>query len=98
MELVEFNILCEVYKEGGTDPLKIAVKTGCNLNQVSGTIVRLQEKGWIDSGITEQGYKELQQYKVDNAIIMAAGFGLRSLPLSRIVPKGLYDTKILVFT
>ena len=49
MELVEFNILCEVYKEGGTDPLKIAVKTGCNLNQVSGTIVRLQEKGWIDS-------------------------------------------------
>lgn len=93
MELVEFNILCEVYKEGGTDPLKIAVKTGCNLNQVSGTIVRLQEKGWIDSGITEQGYKELQQYKVDNAIIMAAGFGLRSLPLSRIVPKGLYEIK-----
>ncbi len=32
-------------------------------------------------------------YKVDNAIIMAAGFGLRSLPLSRYVPKGLYKVR-----
>ncbi len=39
------------------------------------------------------GYDQLNMYKVDNAIIMAAGFGLRSLPLSRFVPKGLYEVK-----
>lgn len=43
--------------------------------------------------ITEEELKELEPYSADNAIIMAAGFGLRSLPLSRTVPKGLYVVK-----
>ena len=38
----------------------------------------------------QEEVRELAPYKVDNAIIMAAGFGFRSLPLSRTVPKGLY--------
>lgn len=39
---------------------------------------------------TVEEIQQLEPYKVDNAIIMAAGFGLRSMPLSRTVPKGLY--------
>lgn len=93
MELVEFNILYEAYKEDSINLSRIANKTGCDINLVSETIIKLKNKGWIESGITKRGCKELQQYKVDNAIIMAAGFGLRSLPLSRIVPKGLYEVK-----
>lgn len=94
MELVEFNILYEIYKENSVNLQDIASKTGCDLCLATDTLVKLQEKGWIlHSGITRQGLEELQQYKVDNAIIMAAGFGLRSLPLSRFVPKGLYEIK-----
>ncbi len=93
MELVEFSILYESYKTGSIFPPNIADRTGCDLEQVSKAIIKLEEKGWLKAGITPEGYKELEQYKVDNAIIMAAGFGTRSLPLSRIVPKGLYEVK-----
>ena len=35
----------------------------------------------------------IKGYKADNAIILAAGFGVRSLPLSRYVPKGLFKVR-----
>ena len=37
--------------------------------------------------------ENIKDFKVDNAIIMAAGFGLRSLPLSRYLPKGLFEVR-----
>lgn len=43
--------------------------------------------------ITDKGIKELAPYKVENAIIMAAGLSSRCLPLSKIVPKGLFQVK-----
>lgn len=35
----------------------------------------------------------LKDYKVDNAIIMAAGFSARCMPLSNVMPKGLFEIK-----
>ena len=35
----------------------------------------------------------LEPYKVDNAIIMAAGYSARCMPLSNILPKGLFRVK-----
>lgn len=43
--------------------------------------------------ITKYGYEKLEPYKVDNAIIMAAGLSKRCLPLSSVIPKGLYKVK-----
>ena len=93
MNLAEFNVLYEVYKEGSVIYQNIVRNTGYESEQVSKVIEGLREKGWIESGITKKGYEELEQYRVDNAIIMAAGFGIRSLPLSRVVPKGLFEVK-----
>ena len=94
MKQAEFNLLYKAHKEGSIIPQKADGKTGCDLEQVSETIAQLEEKGWLNNGcITGQGYEKLEEYKVDNAIIMAAGFGIRSLPLSRIVPKGLFEVK-----
>ena len=56
----------------------------------------LIERGLIDkkSGeITEQGLQSLQPYKVDNAVILAAGSATRFIPLSLEQPKGLYEVK-----
>lgn len=93
MNLAEFNVLYEVYKAGSVIYQNIVRNTGYESEQVSKVIEGLRKKGWIESGITKKGYEELEQYRVDNAIIMAAGFGIRSLPLSRVVPKGLFEVK-----
>ena len=36
---------------------------------------------------------KLNNYKVDNAIIMAAGYSARCMPLSEVMPKGLFKVK-----
>ena len=37
--------------------------------------------------------QKLSKYKVDNAIIMAAGYSARCMPLSEVMPKGLFRVK-----
>lgn len=41
--------------------------------------------------LTEQGLKYLEQFKVDGAVITAAGFGSRFVPLTFETPKGLLE-------
>lgn len=45
------------------------------------------------SGITELGLKKLNPYKVDNAVILAAGIATRLVPLSLEYPKGLFEVR-----
>lgn len=45
------------------------------------------------SGITEFGLAKLKPYKVDNAVILAAGIATRLVPLSLEYPKGLFEVK-----
>ena len=53
-----------------------------------------EKNGWLKSGkLTESGYEALSPYKVDNAIIMAAGRSRRCMPLSNYLPKGLFEIK-----
>lgn len=65
------------------------------VEQAPASIVRaLKAEGLLnDEGITEQGLSALEKYKVDNAIIMAAGFSARCMPLSNSMPKGLFQVK-----
>lgn len=94
MNIEEFNVLYAIHRWKDTINLtKIAEQTGYTEEQTETIIQRLTEKKWLKSNVTELGYHVLDEYKVDNAIIMAAGVGLRSLPLSRIIPKGLYVVK-----
>lgn len=46
-----------------------------------------------DDGITELGLTAIEKFRVDNAIIMAAGFSARCMPLSSVMPKGLFRVK-----
>lgn len=43
--------------------------------------------------LTESGEEALLPYKVDNAVIMAAGRSRRCMPLSNYLPKGLFEIK-----
>ena len=58
---------------------------------------RLVHAGYIDkeSGcLTELGIKALEPYKVNNAVILAAGSSTRFIPLSLEQPKGLFERQI----
>ncbi len=46
-----------------------------------------------EEGLTAAGEQQLAPYRADNAIIMAAGYSARCMPLSNIMPKGLFQVK-----
>ena len=56
---------------------------------------KLQYKAENKEGnlLTEEELNKLKPYKVDNAIIMAAGYSARCMPLSNVLPKGLFRVK-----
>lgn len=56
----------------------------------------LKESGLADGDtgeLTPKGMDALQSYRVDNAVILAAGSSVRFVPLSLEQPKGLYEVK-----
>lgn len=75
--------------------LLYAAHKGKELSQFSkDTLFMCEKNGWLKSGkLTESGYEALSPYKVDNAIIMAAGRSRRCMPLSNYLPKGLFEIK-----
>lgn len=78
----EFEYLYAVHKRNDTTSFSDELKQTC------------QKNGWTDgSKIIDAGYEALAPYKVDNAIIMAAGRSRRCMPLSNYLPKGLFEIK-----
>ncbi|EGV10008.1 choline/ethanolamine kinase [Parvimonas sp. oral taxon 393 str. F0440] len=69
--------------------------TKISLGKVNETLKELKNNEFIDKDfkITAKGYYELEPYKVDNAIIMAAGMSSRFAPLCYENPKGLLNVK-----
>lgn len=67
---------------------------GISLGGVNQSIKTLQGRGLIFNGtVTEAGIAALAPYKVDNAIIMAAGLSSRFAPISYEKPKGLLKVR-----
>ncbi len=78
----------------------IAKVCGFSLGKVNGILKDLTQSGFIDEnyGITDAGFDALSPYKVDNAIILAAGMSTRFVPVSYEIPKGLISVKGEVMT
>ena len=69
---------------------QLSERTGLSLGTVSAASRRLEADGRMRDGrITEVGIESLAPYKVDNAVIMAAGLSSRFAPLSYERPKGM---------
>lgn len=87
----EFDILYAVHSKHRSKEGFLVQTEGYSEAEIKEITDRLEAEAWLKNGtVTSLGYRQMEPYRVDNAIIMAAGFGLRSLPLSRYVPKGLY--------
>ncbi|MCQ2751487.1 MAG: phosphotransferase [Coriobacteriales bacterium] len=72
----------------------IASQSGLSLGTTNKVLKTLKSKKYIkDSAITPAGMRVLKPYKVDNAIIMAAGLSSRFAPISYEKPKGILKVK-----
>lgn len=83
-----------VMNEEKFDVLRRFAEGGSAAGECTQAIAALQAEGLLDeTGITELGLSAMEKYKVDNAIIMAAGFSARCMPLSNSMPKGLFQVR-----
>ena len=90
----EFLVLREVVLHPGCAQRKIAEATGLSLGSVNAAAKTLTAAGLIDEGeATEAGGKTLEPYRVENAIILAAGLSSRFAPISYEKPKGLLKVR-----
>ncbi|MDR0501540.1 MAG: NTP transferase domain-containing protein [Coriobacteriales bacterium] len=68
---------------------KLAKLTGLSLGNINACLKDLDARGFLHkNAITLAGKEAMRPYKVDNAIIMAAGMSTRFAPLSYERPKG----------
>ena len=90
----EFTLLYAIKKHGLQSCRKMKTLVELSTGYISQTTKAFAEAGWIDGeGITERGLEALRPYKVDNAVIMAAGMGTHFVPITLEKPKGLLVVK-----
>lgn len=96
MNKEEFYILNSLYNGSiGREECKFDVFKN-NIKNKNEIIKNLTKNNFINAknlSLTKLGKMALDPYKVDNAIILAAGTSSRFVPLSLELPKGLYEVK-----
>lgn len=90
----EFTLLYAIKKYGMQSCRKMSSLSNLSTGYISQTMKDFTDKELIDAeGITDKGIEALLPYKVDNAIIMAAGMGTHFVPITLEKPKGLLVVK-----
>jgi CTP:phosphocholine cytidylyltransferase-like protein/thiamine kinase-like enzyme len=77
---------------------QLAQKLDVSLGKMNQLIKEAEELGYLTKtdkkySPTKQGLTFLDEFRVDNAIILAAGFGSRFIPFTYETPKGLLEVK-----
>lgn len=85
----QFEVLDALRREPSASQRDVAASSGLSLGTVNSTLKSLQEEGLAEGGKpTPAGMEALAPYKVDNAVILAAGLSSRFAPISYEKPKG----------
>ena len=79
----EFAVLAALKQHEGASQRELQRAAGVSLGKVNGCVRNMTAQGYIENGrLTQAGEQALAPYKVENAIIMAAGMSSRFAPLS----------------
>ena len=92
----QFLLLFKVQKKNVKINQKtLAEEMRFSLETVNKLVQHAEQQEWItpEYDLTEKGRKVLEPYRVENAVIMAAGMSTRFAPLSYETPKGLLVVK-----
>lgn len=94
IDYYEFQVLANS-AAGKSTQRDIAAKAGISVGSVNKAVASLQEKSLLNSSAapTSAGIAALEPYRVDNAIILAAGMATRFAPLSFEKPKALFEVQ-----
>ena len=89
------DMLNNLIKEPFINQRILAAQTGHSLGIVNRSIKELISEGYLDEEIrpTEKAFCEAKEKAPKNAIILAAGFGMRMVPINTETPKGLLEIK-----
>ena len=89
------DILNNLMNEPFINQRILAAQTGHSLGIVNRSIKELISEGYLDEEIrpTEKAFCEAKEKAPKNAIILAAGFGMRMVPINTETPKGLLEIK-----
>ena len=95
MNLQELDILKELSKQSYIDQVILTETSGYSLDEVDNSLNKLIKKGFIhdDHTLTDRGIKELEKKHPKNAIILAAGLGMKMVPINMDLPKGLLNVR-----
>lgn len=91
----QFDIIYLLSKDQTLSQRALSLKSGLSLGLINKNVKELKLNGLVDDmyKLTTLGKKKLDHFKVDNAIILAAGMSTRFAPVSYELPKGLTVVK-----
>ena len=80
-------------KEGFINQRNLSEVCKSSLGAVNRALKNLIQNGYLNENInlTEKAYELFRQKRTKNAIILAAGFGMRMVPINTEIPKGLLN-------
>ena len=88
----EFDVLTSI--EASKSPDFTQQASGHSLGSVNKTLHLLEDAGLVsENQITEKGLEALEPYRVKRAVLLAAGFGSRLVPVTLNTPKPLVRVK-----
>lgn len=87
------DILTTILKESYINQRVLAEMSGHSLGVVNRSLKELVKEGYLDESIqlTEKAMTEIKEKIPKRAIILAAGYGMRMVPINTEIPKGLIE-------
>ena len=84
MNIYEADILKKLYKEPFINQRVLAESAGFSIGVVNKSLRQLAQEGYLNSDmqLTEKARQEIRDKAPRNAIILAAGFGMRMVPIN----------------
>lgn len=93
MNILEYKVIKNLANNSYKTQRVLSEDTNISLGKINDILKKLKEKNYLtkDNLITKKAYEKIESSKPKNAIILAAGFGMRMIPINKEIPKGLLN-------
>ena len=93
MNIIDRDVLKAIKKYSYTNQRTLAELSGLSIGAVNAALERLTNEKMLDSSmrLTEKALEEFKKNSPRNAVILAAGYGSRMIPINYSVPKALLE-------